>query len=577
VVVRTLVLLFVCLLAVTVRPAHAQSEARIRIVVPRIDHAEDDLKWLIELSPTVDLKRQWKKLKEDVLDSFTQGFDLTKPLVVDIVFRKDELGYDLQIPVDVFNGKNSLLESIKGIGFNVKEITKESFYEISEKGKKPDYLRYEKPYAWVSRDKSSIPTSLPPINQTIAHLLALKKDVVVELKNDTDGLEGRRNTFGELRKQFESLIKIRRNEDKNVFELRKLALTHQLDEAEPFIVETDQLKASWNTVTEGPNPVGRGEISLTALPGTELHKSIDEFAVKPSRFANIVMHANPIAAGKLNFAVSAPRIKRAQEFYKAVRPAIEGEIDTRAGETPAQKKATKLAMNKFFDMLDAGTELKAVDAFVDSFVAAPGKNCLICGIHAVRGNTAEEILDALKGMKAGWHIKKIEEYAGVNIYELTVPEPRQENFKKFFAGESVLYVGTSKDIVWGAAGADAIKQLKVAIDQVAAPAPSTAEPVFLNYQLQVAKLANLLEAINLDVPVNDGPKTPEEKKKAADAQKKVDRLSKLADDAMKGCEGIIHGELRRSGNTIEGFIEINECALKYIGAVTADQVKELVQ
>jgi hypothetical protein len=35
------------------------------------------------------------------------------------------------------------------------------------------------------------------------------------------------------------------------------------------------------------------------------------------------------------------------------------------------------------------------------------------------------------------------------------------------------------------------------------------------------------------------------------------------------------GELRRNGNKIEGFIELNQCTLKYVGSIIADTVKSL--
>ena len=75
--VRKLSLLFICLSGIAGGSAFGQSEARIRVVIPSIDQAEDDLKWMIELSPdTATLKKQWKRLKEDILDAFTQGVDL---------------------------------------------------------------------------------------------------------------------------------------------------------------------------------------------------------------------------------------------------------------------------------------------------------------------------------------------------------------------------------------------------------------------------------------------------------------------------------------------------------------------
>ena len=81
--------LFSVFVSSAVTSAFAQSEARVRVVIPSVKAVEDDLKWLIELSPKPDLQKQWKTLKSDFLDAFTQGVDESKPLALDLVFRKD--------------------------------------------------------------------------------------------------------------------------------------------------------------------------------------------------------------------------------------------------------------------------------------------------------------------------------------------------------------------------------------------------------------------------------------------------------------------------------------------------------
>ena len=102
--------------------------------------------------------------------------------------------------------------------------------------------------------------------------MELKQDLVAELKNDAAGIGVRRDNFKALRKQFEALIKFRRGEDPHAFELRKLALNQQLDEAERFLVESENMQIRWTTDTV--KGLGRGELSLTALPETELLTSV---------------------------------------------------------------------------------------------------------------------------------------------------------------------------------------------------------------------------------------------------------------------------------------------------------------
>ena len=203
---RKLAFFSICLFSLA-HSTFAQSEARIRVVIPSVSAVEEDLQWLIELSPTPDLKKQWKKLKNDLLDAFTQGVDPKKPLSVDLVFRKDEMSYESRIPVkDLLGKQTGFLPSLAGMGYKNKAIGSD-FYEIFEKGKKPSYLRYDKNYAWMATVKQAVPSTPPLATNDLQTLLDLKKDVVAEIRNDAAGLKARRENFQELRKQFEPCCK----------------------------------------------------------------------------------------------------------------------------------------------------------------------------------------------------------------------------------------------------------------------------------------------------------------------------------------------------------------------------------
>lgn len=572
---RKLATLLVCLSGLAVSSAYAQSESRIRVAAPSIDAAQDHLKDIIELSPTPALKKQWKKLKEDVLDAFTQGVDTTRPVGLDIVFRKDAMSYVARIPITLFNNAQAgFLQGIQGMGYTTKEVVKGELYEVLEKKRIAFYLRYDPKtkYVWLATTKADIPNPLPNPITDLQPLLALKKDVVAQIKNDAPGTSQRRQNFQALRKEFEALIKFRRNEDPNAFEMRKLALTQQLNEAERFLVESEDMLVSWTTAPGAT--VARGELSLTALADTDLEKSVQEFAVKPSYFANVVLHKEPIAVGRVTFPLDQVRSKHVKEFFKLVRPTLESEINKREGKSEAEKAASKEATNKFLDMLDAGVGLAVVDAFADSHPVSAGKNVFVSGIRAADGKAADELIKLLPQMNSEWQVKlDAQEHGGVSIHELTVPKSRMESFQKIFAGESTIYVGTSKDAVWCAAGTDAVKHLTEAIDQVAKPAPAMADPVVVSYQIQLAKLVTLMEIVEKENPIGNVAPTKEQKQR----QKEIERFRNLAQQAMGDCTSLMHGELKRNDNKIEGFIELNDCVLKFIGSVIADKVKETLQ
>ena len=171
-------------------------------------------------------------------------------------------------------------------------------------------------------------------------------------------------------------------------------------------------------------------------------------------------------------------------------------------------------------------------------------------------------------MKAEWQVKPLEEHGGVSIFELTIPPNRLASFQRIFAGQTALYVGTSKDAVWGAAGTDCLPHLKAAIDKTATPAPEKADPIVISYQFNVARLMTLMEIIEKETPKPVG-------KEQIQRQKDLEKYRNLADAAMKDCTPLVTGELKRTDNKIEGYLELNQCVLKYIGSMMADGVKAL--
>ena len=125
-----------------------------------------------------------------------------------------------------------------------------------------------------------------------------------------------------------------------------------------------------------------------------MQKSIEEFAVKPSYFANVTLHQiRWLVTGKMTFPLDSIRKAHVKDFYKAVRPALDGEINKRPGKTDDQKGGDEAGHDEsLLDVLDAGVELGVVDVFFDTHPVAPGKNVLVCGIRAADGKAADEIV-----------------------------------------------------------------------------------------------------------------------------------------------------------------------------------------
>jgi len=573
--VRNLFLLSVTALLIA-QPlhVHAQSEARIKVVSPGVDRLKEDLKYLVELSPTPALKKQWDKTLEPLIDSFAQGLDATKPMRIDLVFGKADVGYESHFPLTKLEGKNGFLENLAGFGYNNKKLAP-GLFELTQGTKRNlktvGFLREANKYASIAPTQAAVPANLPhPITADLQAYLAKSYDVAAELKNDPNdkpGMAARLANFKELRKQLEAGITFKRDEDKSTFELRKLSAVLHLNEAERFLVETELLTVNW--VTDIVGKKGRGELSFSAIPNTGLQASAQLLAAKPSYFANVKPPAKPVATGRLNFAIDPARFGHLKDFYKAFRPVLAKRLDGDAALKEAdQKAAAKRAGDLIIDMLDAGLAVKAVDGFMDLTEAEGGKHTLLFGIRAADGKVADQIVSLFPNIWPGFEIKlNVAEVGGTSLHTLTLPEKRLLRFQKFFPGETLIHVATSKDAVWIAIGNNVQADLTAAIDAAAGPAPAMADSIVGSFSANMTKLVELGEALEPDKVESTGPKTP--------AQKQQDKIRNLAEQAVSGCEPWLSMELKRNGSSIEGTIDVTECALKFVGTMIADFAKDM--
>ena len=569
--VRTLCL--ICTAGLLFAPAaNAQSEARIKIVQPGVSRLEEDLKYLIELSPTPALKKQWKTVKESLIDSFTPGVDLTQPMRVDLVFGKKSLAYEMHFPVTKLAGKGGFLLNIGDLGYkNKQEVA--GLFSLTEGAKGAakllGYLRDANKYASIAPTKEAVPANLPhPITEALKAYLAKGYDFAAELKNDPadkKGLADRQANFKELRTQLEAGLKFKRDENKNTFELRKLTVVQNLEEAERFLVETELLTVNW--ITDVAAKEGRGELSFAAIPGTDLHASAALLGAKPSHFANVKAPEKTVATGRINFAIDTLRAEHLKNFYKTFRPVLAARFDSSVTLKDAdQKTAAKQAGNLLIDMLDASLAIGTLDGCFDLTDVGDGKHAFLGGIRAADGKVADQILGLFPKLFPGHEVTlNVATIAETGLHTLKVPAGRLPQFQKFFPGETVVYLATSKDVVWLAIGPNAQADLTAAITAVAGPAPEMPDALIASFSANMAQLVEFFDALAPEKAATNGPKT--------DEQKEREKIRGLAEQAVAGCEPRLTSIFKRNGNVIEGTTIVSECALKFVGSMIADYAK----
>ncbi|MDZ4686099.1 MAG: hypothetical protein SH850_13610 [Planctomycetaceae bacterium] len=548
-------------------------EPRISIGVASAQRLRDDLKYLVDMAPAP--LNKWKGL-EATLEAFEQGVNLDAPLRVDLIFAGQGLKFNAAIPIKKWEGRDSFLDNVAAFGFNVGKPNAAGLIEVKQqalRGKKgaaaappakPFFLRHltGPKYGVLSSDAANIPANLPDPSIALKDWLVAPVDIAAQLKNDAAGLKGRQASFSQMRKELEAAIEFNRTEPEANVELRKLALKQNLNEAERFLVESENLSVTW--VTDPANKAAHGDLALSALPGTSLHESIQLLCEKPSAFANVQFHPKPALQVRVNFPIDDLRGGHAKELYPKLLPVVLADIDARPALNDAGKAAGKTAMTVLFEMLTDSLSLKLLDTIVDFHATADGKHGLICGIRTADGTKATAAFEQFPGIREdGWKFQKdVAEHGGVTIHALVVAPHRMEEFRAICGDDPTVLIGVSKDIVWGAAGTDAMMKLKTAIDQAAAPLPEKADPVFASLEMRIAPWIELLDVIR-----SKEPKPAAGDKTAAEDQRQRTKLRKATKQAFEPADDVLQATLRREEDGVKGDMKAGLGIQRFIGTV----------
>lgn len=552
-------------------PLHAE-EPRFTFVQPGADRLREDLKYLVNLAPTPALKKEWENL-DATLESFLAGVDGKTPIRVDAILGDKEIFYQLNFPVTKLEGKGGFLENVASFGYTIKKNSA-GYYDLTESGaaKRKYFLRSNGKYAMLGQRLQDIPANSPDPDKLAAQLLDKTQDVVLELKNTAATLTERQADFTKLRTELEAAVKFKRDEPKELFELRKIWTSQQLAEVQRFVVESEILNVSWTTDTE--KAVGIGKLLLRALPGTDLEKSIAQLGTTESYFSAIELHDQPVTSGKLCFEIDELRKAHANELYPALNAALGLNIDGRENLSADGKAAAKEFAETFFNFCSQGLSLGVVDSYVDLHGIDGGVHNMTCAIRVVDAAPAEKLVTLLPKIRDDWKISlEVATHNGVKIHQLTFPERRLQGFQSVFGKDQTnLYVGIGKDIVWGAAGPGGLEELKKAIDTQAAGTKKIS-PIVLSGKVKFGPTVRLLEIFRDNTPVVKTGKSKAE----LDRIKKLETLRKLAVDSFAQGDDIMTFQLERKDKDVVGDLQINEGVLRYVGAVIANFSKEALR
>ncbi len=537
-------------------PAASQGAApSATVYVTGSDDLMAAIKYMLMLTDTNEQK-QWKVLK-DYLDVFLIGVDPKLPTRVDVVF--DQKANRMVWSIPVANFPNFRKNNLAAILTPRIRDNGQGWWKLGS-GKPADFngwMQYTAPYSRVGETKDDINTVPANPSADAQKLLSHPYLLAVDIQNkqtDAAALAKRHELFVATRKQTLGALKKETGETAADFELKKKATEIEMDEVEWYFTEAEHALVGLNIDTK--KEYGRLDVELTAIPNTALAKNIAELCTKPSLFANVERSKTPTLAFRINHPLGDVRKKTAVSMASLMRDRIKARVDSDDKRTAEQKDAAKQMIDKAYAMVESGINTGVADGFIDVHAGASGKNVMLAGTRTADGEKLVDILNIMPKAYEGATVKlNVAEESGVKIHSIEFAKDKHPYWSNFI-GADLLYVGSSKDTLWAAAGEGSLDSLKTAIKKTKDPAPAGAEK------------GPFVELIVKLKPWIDEALSQPPKKKGAD------HYPKLIQAGLQGGDDQISARMTREGNKIVGSLEIQKGILRAAGKIAADFSRE---
>ncbi len=300
---------------------------------------------------------------------------------------------------------------------------------------------------------------------------------------------------------------------------------------------------------------GRLEFTLKAIEGTSLENSIKQFAAKPSYFANVPVKQDGILNGRINHPVDEMRKANFDAFYKLLLPSLKERIANNKKLTKEQIAAGSKVTELIIQMLDAGTKTSLIDGFIDSNPVADSKYVMLGGIWSKDGAKLRELVELLPKMLIGQTVEldAVKE-DGLNIHKINIREQQQAGFYELFGAGEALYVGSTPDALWMAAGPDAITRIKAAVKMVSEAPPEKVSPNVIELNVKSLPWLKLMDKLR--------------------ETKGNQEIRDLALKSLTSTDDTFTFVMKREGDSIDGKAKLDKGILRFIGNIIAKFSKE---
>lgn len=526
--------------------AEENSAPNISLVQINAEGMIADLKYLV--LDLADDKKGWSNLDE-LLPTFLEGIDKQRPIRIDILLGENQQErYRLILPVDHLGKFREALEVFE---ISVKKQRNGPFILGNLFQGFMKYLQDSK-YVVISEKLSEVDEIEDPLKR-VQELLNQKYDFSALITNEKEGVDARKKSMSNTRKQLLAAIKKKPDESENAFELRKLAFTHQMDEVERLFAESQKMVIGWTT--DATQHEGRLDFTLKAIAGTSLDDSIKQFATKPSYFAKVQVKQDGILNGRINHPLDEMRKENITAFYKLLMPALKERIANNKNLTEEQKAAGTKVNELVIEILESAKNASLIDGFIDTNPDAAGKYVMLGGARSTEGAKLREIVALLPKLIIGQTVElDVVKEEALNIHKINIVEKRQAGFYELFGTGEALYVGSTPDALWMAAGPGSIDRIKAAAKTVTEAPPETISPNVIELNVKALPWLKMFNKIR--------------------DQKGNQELRDIALKSLTSTDDSFTFVMKREEDTIDGKAKLDKGILRFIGNIIAKFSKE---
>ena len=305
--------------------------------------------------------------------------------------------------------------------------------------------------------------------------------------------EYREQLLAQLRVGLEAGMMRMPDENEEQYELRIDMAEQSFQQLAAMVNELDDVMLGWNV--DPSTSTTYVDLELTAQSGTKL---VDQFAMmKPgkSKFAGFLMPQAALTANWIGTMTDAD-VTRAKSNLATLHKSLITNLENRGLSKDEIKLATKL-LDDINDFVVKTIETKKSDGGLALLLDTDAAT-LVAGGAVAKGGKLEKVVkqlvadmkntdpDTAKMIKLG-----ADTHRGVRFHVLSMPTPEPE-MKPFVGDELEVILGITDDRVYLAAGRDAAKTLKAAIDQSKAAEGKEAPPAQIS--LSVESFAKFIAA-----------------------------------------------------------------------------------